>query len=77
MAKQADIAEWLREKEVTARFGLSHMTLFNLRKNGEIRSLSTKGEGKKYGSRLFNVASIRDYLAKQEARELEGTEVAK
>jgi hypothetical protein len=59
-------AEWAREKEITAQFGLSHMILFNLRKQDEIRSLSLRGKGKQYGARLFNVASIRDYLAKQE-----------
>lgn len=56
---------------------MSHMILFNLRKAGKIRSISLKGEGKQYGARLFNVASIREYLAAQEARELAGTEVAK
>lgn len=70
-----DSAEWLREKEVTARFGLSHMILFNLRKAGSIRSVSLKGEGKQYGARIFNVASIHEYLAAQEARELTGAEV--
>ncbi|TAG09503.1 MAG: hypothetical protein EAZ42_06565 [Verrucomicrobia bacterium] len=58
--------EWAREKQVTAQFGLSHMILFNLRKEGKIRSLSLRGEQKRYGARLFHLPSIREYLAKQE-----------
>ena len=69
--------EWAREKQITARFGLSHMILFNLRKAGSIRTLSTRGEGKKYGARLFNIESVRDYLARQEERETQSVEVAK
>lgn len=68
--------EWAREKQISAHFGLSHMILFNLRKQGEIRTLSTRGEGKQYGARLFNIASVREYLARQEARENQPMEVA-
>lgn len=42
------------------------MILFNLRKAGKIRSVSLKGDGKKYGARLYNVASIEAFLARQE-----------
>ena len=76
-ALQKQDAEWAREKEVTAQFGLSHMILFNLRKAGSIRTLSTRAEGKKYGARLFNIESVRDYLARQEERETQPVEVAK
>lgn len=75
--KQLADPEWAREKQISAQFGLSHMILFNLRKQGEIRTLSTRGEGKQYGARLFNVASVRDYFARQEARENQAAEVAK
>tara|TARA_R110000824_G_scaffold275129_1_gene463824 strand:- start:165 stop:437 length:273 start_codon:yes stop_codon:yes gene_type:complete len=64
--------EWADEKYITHNFGLTHTPLFNLRKAGKIRSLSTRGEGAKYGKRLFNVASVRAFLAAQEARELVG-----
>lgn len=77
MAKRTVHPEWAGEKYLTANFGLSHMSLFNLRKAGKIRSLSTKGEGQKYGARLFNVASVRTYLEAQEALELVGSEVAR
>lgn len=63
-------AEWAREKQVTAQFGLTHMILYNLRREGKIRTLSLRGEGKQYGARLYNVASIRQYLAEQEAKEV-------
>jgi hypothetical protein len=61
--------EWAREKEITAQFALSRMILFNLRKAGKIRTLSLRGEGKLYGARLWNLASVREYLAAQEAAE--------
>ncbi len=61
--------EWAREKQITARFGLTHMILFTLRKAKKIRTVSLKREGKSQGARLFNVASIEAFLASQEDRE--------
>ena len=72
MHKPQTQIEWAREKQITARFGLTHMILFTLRKTGKIRSVSLKGEGKSYGARLFNVASIEAFFASQENREKEG-----
>lgn len=69
MPKPHTRIEWAREKQITAQYGLSHMILFSLRKAGKIRTVSLKGEGKKYGARLYNVASIEAFLASQEARE--------
>lgn len=66
------LPEWADEKFISEIFGLTHTPLFNLRKARKIRSLSTRGEGEKYGKRLFHVGSVRDYLAKQEERELVG-----
>jgi hypothetical protein len=62
--------EWAREKEITARFGMTHMILYNLRKRGAIRSVSLRDNGAKYGARLFHVGSIRSYLELQEAKEI-------
>jgi hypothetical protein len=62
--------EWAREKYFTAQYGLTHTILYNLRREGKIRTLSLRGEGKQYGARLFNVASVREYLASQEAMEV-------
>lgn len=61
----------MREREITARFGLSHMVLYTLRKAGRIRSVSLRPEGAKQGTRLFHVQSIRDFLSAQEAMESE------
>ena len=69
MPKPNTQIDWAREKQITARYGLSHMILFSLRKAGKIRTVSLKGEGKKYGARLYNVASIEAFLASQEALE--------
>ena len=63
------------EKYLHAKFGLTHTIVYNLRKAGKIRSISTKGEGQKYGKRLFSVPSVREWIAEQEARELAGSEV--
>jgi hypothetical protein len=62
--------EWAREKDITARFGLTHTILYNLRKRGSIRSVSLRGDGAKYGARLFHIGSIREYFEKQEAKEI-------
>jgi hypothetical protein len=64
-------AEWAREKQITAQFGLTHMILYTLRREGKIRTLSLRGDGKKYGARLYHVPSIRQYLAEQEAKEVQ------
>jgi hypothetical protein len=61
--------EWAREKEINARFGMTHTILYNLRKSGAIRSASIRIDGAKYGARLFHVGSIRDFIEKQEAKE--------
>ena len=63
-------AEWAREKQITTQFGLTHTILYRLRREGRIRTLSLRDEGKRYGARLFNVASVREYLATQEAKEV-------
>lgn len=60
-------AEWTRERQIVAQFGLSHTILYNLRREGKIRTVSLREQGKKYGARLYNLASIREFLANQEA----------
>lgn len=69
MSKNLPEPEWADEKYITPTFGLTHTPLFNLRKAGKIRSLSLKGEGQKYGKRLYHIGSVRDFLAGQEERE--------
>lgn len=63
-------SEWAREKQITAQFGLSHMILYTLRREEKIRSVSLRAEGKKYGARLYNVKSIRQFLAGLEDKEV-------
>ena len=58
-------SEWAREKEIIARFGLSHTIIYNLRKSGEIESVSLRLGGNKYGARLFNVDSVRNFISRQ------------
>jgi hypothetical protein len=70
--KQAVIEtpEWADEKTITRLFGLTHTPLFNLRKAGKIRSVSTAHGGATYGKRLFNVQSVRDFFEAQERNEV-------
>ena len=58
--------EWADEKTITRLFGISHTPLYNLRKAGKIRSVSTAYGSATYGKRLFNIQSVRDFLAAQE-----------
>jgi len=64
-----DEVEWAREKEITRRFGLSHMILYRLRTEGKIRTVSLQEYGKKQGARLYCVSSVRAYLENLERRE--------
>jgi len=70
--KQAatETPEWADEKTITRLFGLTHTPLFNLRKAGKIRSVSTAHGGATYGKRLFNVQSVRDFFEAQERNEV-------
>lgn len=43
-------------------FNLPRSTLYNLVAEGQIRSVSLRKRGNKRGRRLFDCASIRDYL---------------
>jgi len=70
-SKNKQEAEWTREKQITSQFGLTHTILYNLRREGKIRTLSLRGEGKQYGARLYHVPSIRQYFAEQEAKEVQ------
>ena len=58
--------EWGDEKTITRLFGITHTPLFNLRKAGKIRSVSTAYGSATHGKRLFNIQSVRDFLAAQE-----------
>jgi uncharacterized DUF497 family protein len=64
--KQIAEPEWAREKQITSQFGLTHMILYTLRREGKIRSVSLRSEGKKQGARLYHVQSVREYLSSLE-----------
>lgn len=64
--KESIEKEWADEKFVTAKFGITHTPLFNLRKSGAIRSISLRAKGASYGKRLYHIQSIRDFLAARE-----------
>lgn len=61
--------KWADEKFITRNYGLTHTPLFNLRKAGKIRSISTAVDGAKYGKRLYCIASIEAFFANQEKSE--------
>ena len=58
--------EWGDEKVITRLFGITHTPLFNLRKAGKIRSVSTAYGCATYGKRLYLLQSVRDFLEAQE-----------
>jgi hypothetical protein len=58
--------EWGDEKTIFRIFGLTRTPLFNLRKAGKIRSVSTAYGAAKYGKRLYLLQSVRDFLEAQE-----------
>ena len=63
---------WADEKFITRNYGLTHTPLFNLRKAGKIRSISTAVDGAKYGKRLYCIDSIDAFFAAQEKNEIGG-----
>ena len=53
---------YLRDKGATAMFGLSRTKLYTLAKQGKIKSVSLQEVGTSRGCRLFEVASIQNYI---------------
>lgn len=47
-------------------FGISRSFAYDLLKHGKIRSISLRKPGRAKGRRLFDVASVRDFLRSQE-----------
>lgn len=61
-----DLAEWVREKQVFNQFGLGRSPLKRLRETGKLRFISLREPGMKQGTLLYNIESIRAYLATKE-----------
>jgi hypothetical protein len=51
-----------------ARFGIKRSLAYALLADGAIRGVSLRRRGQLRGKRLFDVASVRDYLASQMGR---------
>jgi hypothetical protein len=62
--------EWVRApsrgQEYFSGFGRSK--LYQLANEGEIRSVSIRGEGKEKGTRLFHLQSILDFIERHAAK---------
>ena len=56
------LTEWTDYLGVQLLFGLRRSTAYHLDKEGLIKSVSLRHGDEKRGKRLFNVASIRQYL---------------
>jgi hypothetical protein len=57
--------EFGRVADVTRMFGIRRGTLYNLLRDGKIRGVLLRVRGQKSGVRLFDMASIRDYILSQ------------
>lgn len=64
MNAQTDTAvapvEWVNVKEASRRFSISRSVLYQLVKEGRIKSVSLTVGGKGRGSRKFSVQSLRE-----------------
>ena len=54
--------EWLRVPNAVQQFGISKSKLYQLAKEGRIRSASIRDQGQSKGTRLFHAASIRKLI---------------
>ena len=80
--KALDSAEWIREKQLTKVYGIGRSPAKRLREAKRIRFISLKEPGMTRGTLLYNVESVRAYLAgmeEQAAAELatEGSTVSR
>lgn len=57
--------EFGRTADVLKHCGLKRGTLYNLLNDGKIRGYLLRVRGKKSGVRLFDMASVRDYIRSQ------------
>jgi len=57
--------EFGRVADVTRMFGIKRGTLYNLLADSKIRGVLLRVRGQKSGVRLFDMASIRDYILSQ------------
>jgi hypothetical protein len=55
-------AEFCDLEGLRARFGIKRSLAYQLLKDGEIRGVSLRRQGRLRGKRLFDVASVREFL---------------
>ena len=61
-------AEWGDTRDVHRTFGIKETLCYHLKKKDLIKSVLIPGTGRSGGKRLFDFASIRKFLASQEAK---------
>ena len=57
--------EFGRVADVTRHFGIKRGTLYNLHRDGKVRSVLLRVRGQKSGVRLFEMVSVRDLIWSQ------------
>ena len=65
-ASPANDAEFVDSPGLQARFGIKRSLAYALLADGAIRGVSLRRHGHVRGKRLFDVASVRAFLAKQQ-----------
>ena len=61
-ASPANDAEFLDARGLETRFGIKRSLAYTLMGEGAIRGVSLRRRGQLKGKRLFDVASVRDFL---------------
>jgi len=62
--------EWGDVRDVQRQFGIRETHLYQLMKEGRIKSVLIKGRGRSRGKRLINFASVRRLLAEAQEKEV-------
>lgn len=65
--KDAELVQWVDAKRAFALFTLGRTTLSRLAREGKIRACSLAEEGMARGKKLYDAASIREYLNQRAA----------
>jgi hypothetical protein len=62
------LAEWADVRGVEKLFGIKETSLYQLIREGKVRSILIKKQGKARGKRLVSLDSIRQLLSSMEAK---------
>jgi hypothetical protein len=58
--------EWLRPGDVRPRYGIGRSLLYELMREGKIKSVCLRREGRATGMRLVSARSIEEFIASHE-----------